>query len=56
MVDFAKIAYEAYAEHQGWRNFQGKPIPPWHEVLQGIKNAWAVAVAAVMEACEDADC
>lgn len=50
MVDYAKIAYEAYAEHQAWKNYAGHPIPPWDEVRQDIKDAWDAAVQAVLAA------
>lgn len=50
MPDYAKMAYEAYAEHQEWKNFQGNPIPPWTEVRQDIKDAWDVALQTVLDA------
>lgn len=50
MPDFGKMAYEAYAEHQAWKNFAGHPIPPWHEVRQDIKDAWGAAISAVLDA------
>lgn len=49
MIDFAKLAYEAYAAHQGWKNYQGNPIPQWDEVREDIRAAWNVAVQAVLE-------
>jgi hypothetical protein len=42
-----QIAYEAYAEHQHWKNYQGLPIPPWSEVRQDIQDAWGAATSAV---------
>jgi hypothetical protein len=53
MPDYAQIAYEAYAEHQGWKNYQGQPIPTWDSVRQDIKEAWDVAARAVLEAYAD---
>ena len=50
MPDYAKIAYEAYAEHQGWKNYQGNPIPTWDAVRQDIKDAWTHAVDTVINA------
>lgn len=50
MPDYAQMAYEAYAEHQGWKNFQGNPIPPWQDVRQDIKDAWDVAIQTVLAA------
>ena len=49
MVNLAQIAYEAYAEHQGWKNYTGGPIPPWDEVRRDIKEAWHAAVDAILE-------
>ena len=46
----AQIAYEAYADHQGWKNFQGNPIPPWDAVRRDIKASWVAAVYAVLAA------
>jgi len=43
----AQIGYEAYAEHQKWKNYAGNPIPPWHEVRQDIQEAWAAAASAI---------
>jgi hypothetical protein len=54
MSDLAKVAYEAYAEHQEWKNYQGNPIPQWEEVREDIKSAWRVAVQAVLQTLEDA--
>jgi hypothetical protein len=45
-----QIAYEAYAEHQAWKNYQGLPIPAWTEVRQDIKEAWGAATSAVCAA------
>jgi hypothetical protein len=49
MPDYAKIAYEAYAEHQDWKNYQGNPIPTWDVVRQDIKDAWDAEVRAVLD-------
>jgi hypothetical protein len=46
----AQIAYEAYADCQGWTNYQGTPIPPWDEVRSDIQAAWVAAVYAVLAA------
>lgn len=50
----ARVAYEAYAEHQDWKNYQGNPIPQWEEVRDDIKAAWGAAVDAVLLADEEA--
>lgn len=44
----AQRAYEAYAEHQGGKTYQGLPIPPWAEVRPDIQAAWGAAVQAVL--------
>lgn len=49
MPDYAQMAYEAYAEHQQWKNYAGNPIPPWHEVRQDIKDAWSAAISKVLD-------
>lgn len=51
----AQIAYEAYAEHQGWKNVAGLLIPAWEVVREDIKDAWVAAVEAVFDVCEDAE-
>lgn len=51
-ITLAQVAYEAYAEHQQWVNYQGTPIPPWEGVREDIKDAWATAVSKVLEVCE----
>jgi hypothetical protein len=50
MPDYARIAYEAYAAHQDWKNYQGLPIPIWDSVRQDIKDAWDAAMTAVFAA------
>jgi hypothetical protein len=52
MPDYAKIAYEAYAERQDWKNYQGNPIPTWDVVRQDIKDAWGAAVRVVLDVWE----
>lgn len=44
-----QTAYEAYAKHQQWKNFQGQPIPPWHAVREDIKQAWVAAISAAFD-------
>ena len=43
-----QIAYEAYAAHQNWLNYQGLPIPPWNGVRPDIQEAWRAAVLAIL--------
>lgn len=49
MVDLAQVAYEVYAAHQGWKNYQGNPIPPWNDVREDIQQAWGAAVQAALD-------
>jgi pSer/pThr/pTyr-binding forkhead associated (FHA) protein len=51
--DYARVAYEAYAEHQQWKNYQDMPIPTWDGVRQDIKDAWGAATNAVLDAYTD---
>ena len=53
MTDYARLAYEAYAEHQGWKNYQGNPIPTWDVVRQDIKDAWGAAASKVLDLYTD---
>jgi hypothetical protein len=41
------MAYEAYGEITGHRNFQGDPMPEWDDLPSTIKAAWAAAAATV---------
>lgn len=45
-----QIAFEAYNESKGGLTYDGKPIPPWHELSgdrEAVHRAWEVAAAAV---------
>lgn len=43
-----QLAYEAYAAHQGWVNYQGLSLPPWREVRKDIQEAWMASVNVVI--------
>lgn len=45
----AQIAYEAYAAHQDWKNYQGAPIPTWEGVRPDIRATWVAAAQAVKD-------
>lgn len=47
MVDMGKVAYEAYAAHQAWRNWAGSPLLPWDAVRHDVQDAWRAAADAV---------
>ena len=46
MKTLGQVGYEAYAEHQEWKNFQGNPIPHWDTLREDIKAAWEVSAQA----------
>ena len=48
-----QVGYEAYAEQQDWKNYQGNAIPAWDEVRDDIKTAWQCAAQAVKMALMD---
>ena len=48
-----QIAFEAYNESKGGLTYDGKPIPPWHELSgdrAAVHRAWEVAAVAAVEA------
>lgn len=53
--DYARIAYEAYAKHQGWRDFHGVPLPRWEELLQHIRDGFEAAIDAAFNAQRPGD-
>ncbi len=48
MKEAAHIAYDAYGDFVGWQNYQGKPMPRWHELPDKIRDAWRAAIGAVL--------
>lgn len=44
-----EVAYTAYGNAVEWKNFQGGPMPPWHEQVQFIRDAWEAAARAVAD-------
>lgn len=48
-MQLAKEAYEAYAEHTGWKSLAtGQPLPQWDQLTPAIKQAWTVSTAWVV--------
>lgn len=45
--DLARMAYAAYGESTGGKNFRGEPMPAWEDLPAAITTAWVAAVAAV---------
>ena len=43
-----QIAFEAYCEHKSNLDYQGKQIPPWGQVADGVREAWEAGVAAAI--------
>ncbi len=46
-LTMAKLAYDAYGESTGYKNFQGNPMPEWEQLGEPIQNAWIAAITAV---------
>lgn len=43
----ARIAYTAYGESTGNKNFLGDPMPAWEDLPDSIRTAWEAAAGAV---------
>ncbi len=39
----ARVAYHAYGETVGWKNFRGDPMPVWDDLGESIQAAWHAA-------------
>lgn len=47
-MQLAKEAYEAYANHTGWKSLAtGQPLPQWDKLPPAIQEAWQVSAACV---------
>ena len=47
-MQLAKEAYEAYANHTGWKSLAtGQPLPQWEALSPEIQKAWTVSAAWV---------
>ncbi|HEU4408344.1 MAG TPA: hypothetical protein VFS43_23980 [Polyangiaceae bacterium] len=49
-LDLAKIGYEAYGRHVGWKTFDGRDMPRWDELPDPTRDAWKAAAEAIEEA------
>lgn len=49
MPDATQIAYDAYAAHRHSTSEYGAFLPTWDVLPQEMKDAWNMAVAAVMD-------
>ncbi|WP_030236932.1 hypothetical protein [Streptomyces sp. NRRL S-350] len=43
----AALAYAAYGNATGGRNFLGDPMPAWGDLPEAIQRAWGAAAAAI---------
>jgi hypothetical protein len=52
LEQMAKRSYVAYADHVGWKDYTGAPMPDWEDATDQVRIAWQVAtrtaVAQVM--------
>lgn len=48
-VALAKVAYRAYGETTGFKNFRGEPMPDWDDLGDTIQRAWISAAGAVAD-------
>lgn len=48
----ARIAYRAYGEATGNRNYQGQPMPAWEDLGETIQQAWIAAAEQVRREVE----
>jgi len=55
MSERAKAAYAAYGEVVGWKNFQGNPMPQFHELPEAIRQAWDSACEGALRHWLDND-
>lgn len=47
-----QVAYAAYAQSTGGRNFLGDPMPEWPDLPEAIREAWEAAAEAAIADCE----
>jgi len=46
----AQVAYEAYANHTGWKSaVTGDYLPTWKELPASVCNAWFSSIEGVLE-------
>ena len=49
-IELAQVAYDAYGESTGHKNYQGQPMPVWDDLGDSIQAAWVAAALAVADA------
>jgi hypothetical protein len=48
-VELAQVAYLAYGDATGFKNFRGEPMPAWDDLGDRIQQAWIAAAGAVAQ-------
>ena len=49
MDNVAQEAYQAYGRVTEFKNYQGEPMPEWHELPEKTRRAWFAAAVAVAD-------
>lgn len=47
--ELAHAAYTAYGDYVEWTNYQGLPMPAWHDLPAQIQGAWMAAASRLAE-------
>lgn len=48
-ITMAQLAYQAYGQTTGFKNYQGNPMPTWDALGDVIQGTWVSAVNAVVD-------
>lgn len=40
---YGQVAFEAYTENRGGKNWDGTPTPPWEKLGDGVRAGWDAA-------------
>lgn len=51
--ELGHTGYDAYGAKADWKNYEGKPMPKWDDLPQHIRDKWAAAARAIVEACRE---
>ncbi|MEV5819316.1 hypothetical protein AB0L22_09085 [Micromonospora haikouensis] len=51
-VELAQVAYQAYGEAVGFKNYLGDPMPTWDDLGDTIQQAWTGAAEAIRDRLE----
>jgi hypothetical protein len=54
-TELARVAYRAYGEATGFKNFRGDPMPEFDDLGDQIQQAWMAAASAVERSVTDLD-